>query len=56
MNITVVTIHSKYKVNLSCLRKIQAKHIYFDISLHLYADIVFSLKINECSEEKIEGL
>ena len=40
----------------TALRKIQAKHVYFDISLRLYADIVFFLKINECSEEKIEGL
>ena len=45
---------TKGNVNLSSLKKIQAKCIYFDSSL--YADVVFFLKINECSEQKIEGL
>lgn len=43
-------------MNLSSLRKIQAKQVHFDISLLLYADVVFFLKINECSEESEEGL
>ena len=49
INITVVTINSKYKCEPQSFNKNSSK-------TSLYADVVFFLKINEYSEEKIEGL
>ena len=49
MNITVFTIHSKYKCEPKFFNKNSSK-------TSLYADVVFFLKINECSEEKEESL